>query len=94
MNAAEAERRRSRTDLAEELFRSRPGMWIGVLELVDVAGLCGWRARLSDLRLRLKRADEGDIEWNRDIRRSAYRWVRFTREATAPEIVAWQPPLF
>ena len=76
MNAEEVERRKSRTDLTEELFRSRPGVWINVPELVDVAGLCAWRTRVSDLRRRLKHAGEGDIEWNGEIRRSAYRWVR------------------
>jgi hypothetical protein len=72
---AEFNRRRTRTDLMEALFRSRPQTWIGVRELIDVGGLLGWRSRVSDARQRLVRAQVGDIEWNRQPQRSAYRFV-------------------
>jgi hypothetical protein len=75
MNAAEAERRASRTDLIEELFRRRPLEWIGVDELMTVGGLCAWRTRVADARRRFARAGDGGIEWNGDVHRSAYRYV-------------------
>lgn len=90
---AEFNRRRTRTDLMEALFRSRPQTWIGVRELIDVGGLLGWRSRVSDARQRLVRAEAGDIEWNRQPQTSAYRFVPVVpkRDADPPAI---QPALF
>jgi hypothetical protein len=75
MNASEAERRASRTDRVEQLFRSRPGAWISVSELMDAGGLCAWRTRVADARRRFTCAAEGTVEWNRDVFDSAYRYV-------------------
>src|SRR5580765_9014458 len=94
MNAEEAARRQSRTNLVEDLFRARPGAWISVSELAARGGFCGWRTRIADVRRRLKRAGEGDVDWNGTVRASAYRWVRVTREAPAPVLVASQQTLF
>lgn len=94
MNRQEADRRQSRTDRIEDLFRSRPGEWIGVPDLADAGGFCAWRTRVSDLRKRLVRAGLGDIEWNRRVRESAYRWVQRRRDETAPTRLASQATLF
>jgi hypothetical protein len=75
MNAAEVDRRRAFADQIEALFRSRPGEWIDVDELMATGGRLAWRTRVSDARKRLKRAGDGDIEWNRQVRTSAYRYV-------------------
>src|SRR5207244_7054663 len=79
MNAAEAQRRASRTDLVERLFRSRPGEWISAAELFHVGGMCAWRSYVSDARKRVKAAGDGDIDWNGDVHESAYRFVPFVR---------------
>jgi hypothetical protein len=89
----EAERRKSRTDRIEELFRSRPGAWINVPELADVGGFCAWRTRVADARQRIEQVGDGTIEWNRNIRASAYRWVPLTRDETPPARIASQPTL-
>lgn len=75
----EVERRASRTDLVEELFRRRPLEWITAVELAKVAGLCAWRTRVADARRRFKRGREGTVEWNESIQASAYRYVPFQR---------------
>jgi hypothetical protein len=75
MNAIEAERRRAFADQVEALFRSRPGEWIDVDALMGAGGRLAWRTRVSDARKRLKRAGDGDIEWNRNVLTSAYRFV-------------------
>ena len=81
MNAAEAERRASRTDLVEQLFRARPGEWISAPELAKVAGFCAWRTRVADARRRFVECSEGTVEWNGDVRASAYRYVPVTESA-------------
>ena len=87
--ADELTRRASKTDLLEKLFLARPRSWIGVSELAGVAGFCGWRSRVADVRKRLLRAGAGDVQWNGKPQTSAYRFnpiaeqVR-TREARRP----------
>jgi hypothetical protein len=88
MHAAEAERRASRTDRVEALFRARPSAWIPVRELLEAGGLCAWRTRIADARKRFVRAGEGTIDWNGNVQASAYRYVPATpvaREAAARE---------
>lgn len=75
MTADEAERRQSRTDLVEALFREQPRRWISAGELATVGGFCAWRTRVADARRRFIRAGEGTIEWNGDVYASAYRFV-------------------
>lgn len=91
---SEATRRRSRADLVEHLFRSRPGQWISAGELADVGGFCAWRTRVADVRRRVEDGGEGTIQWNGHVRESAYRWTSATRRATAPTLAAAQPTLF
>ena len=88
----EANCRRSRADQVEHLFRSPPGQWISAGELATVGGFCGWRTRVADVRRRVEDAGQGTVEWNGDVRGSAYRWL--PRCATAPALVASQPTLF
>jgi hypothetical protein len=94
MNAEEVERRSSRTDLVEELFRRRPETWISVPELVDVGGLCGWRTRVADARQRIEQAGDGTIVWNRNVRASAYRFVLVKPVDRPAEGFAQQATLF
>lgn len=97
MNAAEAERRASRTDLVEQLFRARPGEWIPAPELADVAGFCAWRTRVADARARLSHAGEGTIEWNGIASASAYRYEPVQRmrcDAPTPGVDGLQEALF
>lgn len=75
MDASEAERRASRTDCVERLFRARPREWITASELALVGGFCAWRTRVADARRRFVNAGEGSIEWNGAVRSSAYRFV-------------------
>lgn len=46
----EIERRLSLTDRLEQFLRQHPGEWLTMDELADVAGIGGWRSRLSDCR--------------------------------------------
>jgi len=48
-------------------------------ELAKVAGFCAWRTRVADARRRFTQAGEGTLEWNGNVRASAYRYVPFTR---------------
>lgn len=94
MNAAEALRRSSRTDLVEQLFRARPGEWIAASELARVGGFCAWRTRVADARRRFRRAGEGDVEWNRQVRCSEYRYTPFVRLGRDAGVLVAQRSLF
>lgn len=47
---AEIERRLSLTDRLEQFLRAHPGEWLTMDALAEVAGVGGWRSRLSDCR--------------------------------------------
>jgi hypothetical protein len=94
MHAAEAERRASRTDLVEQLFRSRPYDWISVSHLARVAGFCAWRTRVADARRRFTTANEGTIEWNGQTHASMYRYVPFSRLGRDAATITSQRSLF
>lgn len=74
-----AERRPDRTSGCARLaafFRVRPGKWIDGQELAQIAGVYGWRTRVSELR----RPPYGMGIENRQRRRrrrviSEYRWM-------------------
>lgn len=89
--AQELERRRSRADECERLFRSRPNVWITATELATVGGFCAWRTRVADVRHRVRTNGEGTIEWNRRVRESAYRFV-VGSGAPAPPVIAAEGP--
>ena len=72
---AEIERRASYTAAVLDLFLSRPFQWIDVRELADVGGFSGWRTRVSDARQIVTDRQCGAIEWNNQIKASAYRYV-------------------
>src|SRR5206468_3507790 len=78
MSATEAERRASRTDRVEELFRERAVEWVTVADLMKAGGICAWRTRVADARHRFKTADAGVIEWNGDVHDSKYRYLPYT----------------
>ena len=57
---SEQQRRASLTDILEDFLKANPGVWITMHELAAIAGLGGWRTRLSDCRLKRQMI----IEWN------------------------------
>jgi hypothetical protein len=69
----ELHRRHGYTQAIYDLFAARPGVWIEVDTLSKVGGFCAWRTRCSDARKRFEREGIGTIQWNSDIRASAYR---------------------
>lgn len=88
---AELERRSSRTDLIEALFRSRPNVWIPMQDLAIVGGLGGWRTRCSECHT--KRGMR--IEWNGlNGLRSAHRFVPYVPLARSAETYVEQKSLF
>ena len=74
----ELERRTSHTQQVLALFRARPQQWIAWRELAKVGGQLAWRTRVAEARRILKR-DGGSVEWNKNIRASAYRFVPYER---------------
>ncbi len=79
----ELERRASFLDATEALFRSKPLQWIPWSELAKVGGALAWRSRCAECR-----TERGmRIEWNRNVRESAYRFVPHEpigRDSTQP----------
>ncbi len=68
---AEIQRRAGKTQAVIDLFQCRPGVWIDAETLAKVGGFCAWRTRVSDAR----KALDGSLEWNGDVRESMYRFV-------------------
>lgn len=71
----EIDRRASYTEAVLDLFLSRPFAWIDVRTLADVGGFSGWRTRVSESRQIVNDRRCGAIEWNNQIKSSAYRYV-------------------
>jgi len=44
--------RQTLTDRLESYFKARPAAWIRAERLMEIAGNCAWRTRVSDLRKR------------------------------------------
>ena len=59
---SEIERRQSRVDILRAFFEARKLEWIPARDLEEPGGRQAWRTRVSELRLRLERANEGTIE--------------------------------
>ena len=74
---AEMERRQSGTQKLLELFHARPCQWISWCDLGELGGNLAWRTRVSDCRKIVTRAG-GQIEWNKNIRDSRYRYLPHT----------------
>ncbi len=90
---AEIERRASYTAAVLDLFLSRPFDWIDVRELAEIGGFSGWRTRVSESRQIVTDRRAGAIEWNNQIKASAYRYVPAPPEPVAPRPAA-QESLF
>ncbi len=89
----EIQRRTSLTDILEDFLRANPGTWLEMHTLAAIAGLGGWRTRLSDCRL--KRSMH--IEWNgKNGSASRHRYLPYTPVGRdASEYVETLPlPLF
>jgi hypothetical protein len=74
------------------LFVAQPLQWIDWREFQRIAP-CAWRTRISDARKRLK-LEGGQIEWNKQVRASAYRYVPYRPLGRDAGRVINQPALF
>ena len=74
----ELERRTSHTQQVVALFRARPQQWIAWRELAKVGGQLAWRTRVADAR-RILAEEYATVEWNKDVKASAYRFVPYER---------------
>ncbi len=81
---AEIERRASYTAAVLDLFLSRPFDWIDVRTLAEIGGFAAWRTRVSDARQIVTDRQCGAIEWNNQIKASAYRYVPVLPKAAPP----------
>src|SRR4051812_30206099 len=70
----EIARRASNTQHVLNLLKALPNEWIPARDIACVGGFLAWRTRISDARQMVKE-DGGDIEWNGQVRQSAYRYV-------------------
>ena len=61
----------SATHRTATFFRRHRRRWISALQLLRVGGALAWRTELSRCRTQFGM----DIQWNKDIRRSKYRYV-------------------
>lgn len=86
----EIDRRASYTAAVLDLFLSRPYQWLDVRTLADVGGFSGWRTRVSDARQIVTDRRSGSIEWNNNIKASAYRYV----PVLVPSVPAQQMEMF
>ena len=86
----ELDRRATYTTAVLELFLSRPFAWIDVRTLAEIGGFAAWRTRVSDARQIVTDRRSGVIEWNNQIKASAYRYV----PAVAPTPPAQQLEMF
>lgn len=71
MTPAEHVRRHADTARVLDLFRAHPGQWLHWRRFFAIAPLA-WRTRISDARKAVK-DDGGVIDWNGNVKRSAYR---------------------
>ena len=65
--------RETLTDRVERYFRRYPNVWIDVLPLAELAGIGGWRTRVSDVRHRGLNIQQRLIRWPDGRNRSQYR---------------------
>jgi len=84
MNTAEADRRHSNAELVEAYLVARPRQWVPAHVLAQIGGFCAWRTRVSDARRRIESGGRGTVEWNHQVRTSAYRYVPPPVPAVAP----------
>ena len=89
---AEIDRRVNYTTTVLDLFLARPCAWIDVRTLAEIGGFAAWRSRVSDARQIVNERRSGVIEWNNQIKSSAYRYVPVvapTRSVTQ-ESLPWE----
>ena len=67
-----------------EHFIERPFVWVDVRTLAEIGGFAGWRTRVSQARQIVTDRQCGAIEWNNQIKASAYRYVPAPPEPVAP----------
>ena len=60
------------TDKVEALFRRHPNTWLDVMTLADLAGIGGWRTRVSEVRHRGFTIEQRLIKWPDGRNRSQY----------------------
>jgi len=77
-------RRQGKTAAVIALFALRPGVWIDAGTLAKVGGFCAWRTRTSDARKAFEQDGLGTVEWNGQVRESAYRFVPQTLKRETP----------
>ena len=65
-------------------------MWVDVRTLAEIGGFAGWRTRVSQARGIVTDRRCGAIEWNHNIKASAYRYV----PVLAPRVPAQQMEMF
>ena len=68
----------------------RPFEWVDVRTLADIGGFAGWRTRVSQARQIVADRRAGSIEWNHNIKASAYRYV----PVLVPSVQAQQMEMF
>ena len=72
---SELAERASLTTKVLEHFIERPFVWVDVRTLAEIGGFAGWRTRVSQARQIVTDRQCGAIEWNNQIKASAYRYV-------------------
>tara|TARA_R110000868_G_scaffold27580_5_gene104450 strand:+ start:305 stop:589 length:285 start_codon:yes stop_codon:yes gene_type:complete len=80
----EIDRRASYTTAVLDLFLSRPFAWIDVRTLAEIGGFSGWRTRVSESRQIVADRRAGSIQWNKQIKASAYRYVPVPPKSVPP----------
>ena len=68
--------RETLTDKVAAYFSRYPNQWIDVMALADLAGLGGWRTRVSEARHRGLNIQQRLIRWPDGRNRSQYRLVQ------------------
>lgn len=61
----------NKTEQTAAFFRRHRGRWISALLLMPVGGALAWRTEVSRCRRQLGM----NIEWNKNVRESRYRYV-------------------
>lgn len=90
---SELDRRRLVASTIWTLFQARPMVWLHWSRFSKLAP-CAWRTRISDARKEAEKIG-GVIEWNRNQKRSAYRFLPYVpvaRDASIPSPDQW--PVF
>ena len=75
--AVTSQKRTTFRDRLADYFKDRPGVWIGGLQLAEIAGAYAWRTRVSNCRTELGMTIENRIRvLDNGIKVSEYRYVQ------------------